>query len=701
MIASSTRAQVNTVIERIEPTSGPIGTSIDIVGRGFEPAMSVTIGETPMEVTGRLPNRWTVRVPNGSATGVVALRTASRTFPGPEFRVTAAPPAPTITRVTPTSVLPGGEIVIDGTNFSARFSENTVLLGGRPLVVRAATPFRITAAVPETASSGTLSVRVLGAGEATAMESVNVGARTAVASFSPVIGPPGTRVTVRGAGFSARAGETRVFLNNVAARVERAAESELLVTVPPSAATGPFVVDVRGGGRATATAPFTVAFPPQVRAVEPAAATPGRTVVIRGENFGTDVRAVRVMLGSVPMNVRAVSARELSVDVPATAATGRISVTISELPPATLASDFTVLVPVTVASFAPESGPAGSRVTITGAGFSPTVTDNEVAVSNANATVISASATELVVLFPTNTPSGPLAVTVAGNGTARSARPFIVTRPPTVTGFQPVRLVTPGELTIRGTSFGPNPAAIEVTIADRRMEVVRSSETEILVRVPNGAVGGRPRVSVRLQGSAEAVNAVEIFSPLSVTGVSAAEVAIGTPITVNGTGFGPGTRVLFGAVESVPLIVNEGELRVVAPTGAGAQLSVRSTDGRTAAHPAALTINPAPAGVAITLLAPECVHAGCNLWIRGHGFGSRANLNRVTFGTQSLRVKQASADALLVQLPRVTETAPIRVEVRAAGRGAAGGNATSEPFTVFPVPTAAPNAMPGGRARPN
>ncbi len=55
---------------------------------------------------------------------------------------------------------------------------------------------------------------------------------------------------------------------------------------------------------------------------------------------------------------------------------------------------------VTVSSFTPDSGTVGTQVTITGSGFSPNVTNDSVAVDGVLASIVSATATQIVFTMP-------------------------------------------------------------------------------------------------------------------------------------------------------------------------------------------------------------------------------------------------------------------------------------------------------------
>lgn len=678
--ASAQVAQPPPVIERLEPTSGPPGTVVQMVGRYFRTEQQVRLAGRPVDVITRLPNRWTIRIPDGATSGRIAIEVPGvATVIGPDFRVLAAAPPPVVSDLQPRSAAPGSEVRILGENFSPRITENVVTLNGQPVVVRSATPTMLVVIVPQDAQSGRFTVRVAGSGETTAGIDLQIGAGLAIASFAPAIGPPGARVTLTGTGFAPSVRANRVFLGTAPCRVLTATPTQLLVQLPPRASTGLFMVDVRGGGRAYATAPFVVQEAPTIASFDPPAGPPGAQVRIRGTGYGTDVRVVQVLFGNAPGIVRGLTETEIVAEVPQGASTAPIQVTVNGVGPAVSAQPFTALVPPSISAFAPQSGGPGTEVVITGNGFSPVAADDRVTLSGTPCEVIAASATELRVRVPA-TASGPLVVDVVNAGQARTSRPFVVTSPPFVARFEPER-ATPGSVvTIHGSSFGLNAALVEVAVGDRRMEIRSIANDRIEAVVPAGATSGRIRVTVRLQGTSTSQRELTVLGDFAVSAIDPTSAYPGQSLTVRGTGFtAQGMEVRFAGVAApVPYALEgAGALRVLVPMGAqSGPLTVRSADGRDAS--AAFTLAGTPEGIAITEVDPDCMRAGCNVVVRGYGFAPSPGRNVVTVGTSRVRVRQATPYELHFSFPRQAGTMTIRVEVRG------GGTVESQPLTITP-----------------
>jgi hypothetical protein len=92
-----------------------------------------------------------------------------------------------------------------------------------------------------------------------------------------------------------------------------------------------------------------------------------------------------------------------------------------------------------ISGFSPDSGLIGTEVTITGDHFDTSPVNNLVRFNQVQATVLSATGTQLVVTVPATATTGTISVTTS-NGTGGSGNPFFVTKllGGSVQGFSPV-----------------------------------------------------------------------------------------------------------------------------------------------------------------------------------------------------------------------------------------------------------------------
>jgi len=93
-------------------------------------------------------------------------------------------------------------------------------------------------------------------------------------------------------------------------------------------------------------------------------------------------------------------------------------------------SEFPIPQPVvTITSFAPASGPEGTIVTINGANFSATTSNNSVKFNGTTANVTASTSTSITAIVPAGATTGLVTVTTARGGSATSSTNFTVTVP--------------------------------------------------------------------------------------------------------------------------------------------------------------------------------------------------------------------------------------------------------------------------------
>ena len=110
-----------------------------------------------------------------------------------------------------------------------------------------------------------------------------------ILNFTPKSGPVGTTVTISGTGYSTTASQNTVTFNGIPATVTSASLTQLVVTVPSGATTGPIAVTTPTGS-ATSSTSFTVTTggplgAPTITSFTPTIGTMGTTVTITGTNF--------------------------------------------------------------------------------------------------------------------------------------------------------------------------------------------------------------------------------------------------------------------------------------------------------------------------------------------------------------------------------------------------------------------------------
>jgi YD repeat-containing protein len=160
------------------------------------------------------------------------------------------------------------------------------------------------------------------------IKKVSRGPYTAVSivEFTPRSGTEGTVVTIYGTGFSTDVNLNSVLFNGATAVVSSAAATQLTVTVPAAATTGPITITTTNGS-ATSAANFIVSEPPTITSFTPSIGAPEDPVTITGTQFLAATDGNEVKFNGTVAAVSEATETEISTTVPFGATSGRISVT--------------------------------------------------------------------------------------------------------------------------------------------------------------------------------------------------------------------------------------------------------------------------------------------------------------------------------------------------------------------------------------
>lgn len=543
-------------ITSLSPTFAPLGASVTITGTNFgasQGASTVTFNGTTATPTSWSATSIVVPVPSGATTGNVVVTVAGLASNGVPFSV-----APSITSLSPTSGPMGTSVTITGTSFGATQGTSTVTFGAYTATPTSWSNTTIVAPVPAGATTGNVIVLVNGIGSNRVLFTVT----PSITSLSPTSGPVGTSVTITGTSFGASQGTSTVTFNGTTASPTSWSATSIVVPVPSSATTGNVVETV--GGLASNGLPFTVIVPPSITSLSPTTGPVGTSVTITGANFGGSQGSSTVTFNGTAATPTSWSATSIVVPLPSGATTGNVVVTVSGL--ASNGVPFTVLVPPSITSLSPTSGPAGTSVTITGTNFGASQGDSTVTFNGTAATPASWSSTGIVVPVPVGATTGNVIVTVSG--LASNGAAFTVVPTPSITGLNPTSGPLGTSVTITGTNFGASQGTSTVTFNGINAGSTSWSNTSITTVVPDGArsgnvvvtVAGAPSNGVNFTVTAPVIN---LLSPNSG--------GFMTPVTIGGTGFGfsqSSSTVSFAGALGTPTSWNMTSITVPVPTGA-------------------------------------------------------------------------------------------------------------------------------------
>lgn len=271
------------VITDFTPTNGLPGSTVQLNGANFLGATNVLFNGIAAAFNTSADSQINATVPAAATTGPIIVRT-------PGGSVTSSVPfylPPRLTSFTPATGPVATTVTLNGTNFtgvaSVTFAGPAATLVSAPVISLSAT--QMTVLVPTNAVTGIITVTTPGgviAGEG------NFTVTPRVDSFTPLLGPVGTTVTVSGQSFS---GATAVRFNGVSAGFSSVTSTQLVTVVPAGATTGPLTI-VTPDGTGAGAVNFVVTANPNLAVLM----TNSPTVV----NFGSNVTITVVVTNLGP-----------------------------------------------------------------------------------------------------------------------------------------------------------------------------------------------------------------------------------------------------------------------------------------------------------------------------------------------------------------------------------------------------------------
>ena len=429
------------IISSFTPTFGGVGTKIILTGANLMAVTTARIGSKDLKINSKTDTQMEVEVLAGSVTGKISVISPGNTFETTDNFVIAG--TPQITNVTPASGTIGTVVTITGINFPG--APTVTFTGGVNAAVSKATPTEIICQVPAGATTGKISVN-----GANSPSNFTVSAKAIITNVTPLQGGVDKEVTITGSYFT---GATIKFANNVTAtKVGAGTDNQVVVKVPAGAVTGKITVS-NGAGSTNSPADFQILPVPTISSFTPQSGPVGTPITITGTNlqYNPEVRFFNNILATVKSS----SATQILVDVPAGAATGKISVRTDAVTTAVPSgTDFTVVGKPAIASIVPASGTINEKVTINGTNFAnlESVTFDGVTTT----TFISSTPTKIEVRVPATvngTISRSINVNVKTQADNSNNQTFSLLGTPTITKLSPNNNPAAWAFLIEGTNL--------------------------------------------------------------------------------------------------------------------------------------------------------------------------------------------------------------------------------------------------------
>jgi len=532
--------------------------------------------------------------------------------------------APAISTISPTvgPVSPvGSPVTINGSGFGTTQSDSIVTIGGFTTTPTSWSDSRIIVPVPRTLMPGFMDVIVTVGGTASNAASFLV--IPVITNDSPASGPVGTSVVVTGTSFGDTQGDSTVTFNGVPVSPTSWSNTSLTVSAPGSAITGVIVVTVNGF--ATNGAPFRVL--PNITAIGPTAGLIGSSVTVSGTTFGQTQGFGGVTFSGVSATVQNWSDSSISVLVPAGATSGNVVVTDHQL----LASNglnFNVIGLVSLAlSPANPSVAINSiqqlQLTATGLYSDGSSTDLTSSVtwttSDRSVAMVLPTPGTRGIVGTANAGTATITASFAGisGSTSVTVTPAAAPTVPNIADVSPPTATAGTQVTVTGTGFGSSQGNGSVWLGSTLGTIVTWSDTQVVATVATGSTTG----TAQIQQAGVSSNALPftVITPI-ISSITPASGLAGTPVAINGTGFGNTQstgQVWLGTAPGVVTSWNDTQIL--------ATVAVGSTTGTAQVLQAGVVSNAVPFAVntpSINSITPTSGIADTSVTINGSGFGS-------------------------------------------------------------------------------
>lgn len=161
---------------------------------------------------------------------------------------------------------------------------------------------------------------------------------------------------------------------------------------------------------------------PMIDLVDPASGAEGTSVTITGTNFSKDATEINIEFNGIEASEISFSSEaQISTMVPMGATTGPITVRIAGQeaigPIFSIERSFHV---------SPQVGSVGTKVSLTGDGFSSEIADNQVFFNGVAAIISAATPTEIITCVPSGATTGPITLIVGGDIQKQEGADFVV-----------------------------------------------------------------------------------------------------------------------------------------------------------------------------------------------------------------------------------------------------------------------------------
>jgi hypothetical protein len=271
-------------------------------------------------------------------------------------------------------------------------------------------------------------------------------------------------------------------------------QTQLVVKIPDDAETGPLILHYTGtDSNFVQTADTLKVTLPLTTTMSPNPVKPLTDLTITGTDLDLTKKIIFTGVSSPVTTFVSQSATQLVVKIPETAKKGKLTLEAASGVKTTSSNDLDIVLPNTT-GLSPNPINLAANLTITGTDLDLVKKVIFSGVAPAVTTFVSQSTTQLVVKVPAGARDGKVKLEAASTVQTTSSNDLDIVLP-AITGISPSPIDPGQDLTITGTGFDVVTSVVFLNVP-AVTSFVSQSATQIVVKVPNGALKGKVAVGV-------------------------------------------------------------------------------------------------------------------------------------------------------------------------------------------------------------
>ncbi|MGV6946318.1 IPT/TIG domain-containing protein [Sphingobacterium kyonggiense] len=342
--------------------------------------------------------------------------------------------------------------------------------------------------------------------------------------FYPNSGGPGTLITIEGENLEANLDAYKISIAENEAEVISVTKNKLVFMAPSKSISGEIVVKHESSAKNIGKFTYQDL---TIKGISPANGSSGTVIKIMGSGFAGELDPAKVTINEKELSVVSASDTVLYAEVPKGTGTGAVEVHVNGKESKGQSFRYQEILGVK-----PLKGGKGTRVTISGMGFELDKQHTVVDFNGKLAEVIEVSETQMVVIAPAEVKSGQITVAY---GKLKLPGPIFTVMPlPIIEKVVPLSAPENAEVTLTGNFYSTIAEENKVYFNGKIAEVIKVSERELQVRIPEGASNG----DISLAVNDQKVNWPDfLVQNLGLLKISPDNGVSGEEITISGIGF--------------------------------------------------------------------------------------------------------------------------------------------------------------------